>query len=93
MVQCKKAEQKVRAGHVRFKRSAKPILYRVRIKDGDDALGLLVSSAGKRCIPSTHLWLTADTRAAYRFPHDLALRVQLRLENIGFKTALEKIQD
>lgn len=66
--------------------------YRVRIKDGNNA-GLLVSSAGKRCIPSTHFWLTVDSCAAYRFPHDAALRVQVRLGNIGFTTVLEEIQD
>jgi hypothetical protein len=66
--------------------------YRVRIKDGLNA-GLLVSSAGKRCIPSTHFWLTVDACAAYRFPHDAALGVQVRLGNIGFTTVLEEIQD
>jgi len=66
--------------------------YRVRIKDGHNA-GLLVSTAGKRCIPSTHFWLTVDACSAYRFPHDAALRVQVRLGNIGFTTVLEKIQD
>src|SRR6266550_2011704 len=69
-----------------------PTFYRVRIKDGHNAVGLLVSAAGKRCIPSTQFWLTVDTGAAYRFPHIAALRVQVRLGNIGF-TVLEKIQD
>jgi hypothetical protein len=32
-----------------------PTLYRVRIKDGHNAVGLLVSAAGKRRIPSTQL--------------------------------------
>jgi len=66
--------------------------YRVRIKDGHSA-GLLVSSVGKRCIPSTHFWLTLDAGAAYRFPHDSALRVQVRLGDIGFTTVLEQIED
>jgi hypothetical protein len=69
-----------------------PTLYRVRIKDGHNAVGLLVSAAGKRCIPSTQLWLTVDACAAYRFPHNVALRVQLRLGSLGFTTVLEKIQ-
>ena len=67
-------------------------IYHVRVKDGHNA-GLLVSSAGKRCIPSTHFWLTVDACSAYRFPHDAALRVQVRLGNIGFTTVLEEIQD
>jgi hypothetical protein len=67
--------------------------YRVRVKDGHDAGGLLVSAAGKRCIPSTQFWLTVDACAAYRFPHNAALRVQLRLGNVGFTTVLEEIQD
>jgi hypothetical protein len=67
--------------------------YRVRIKDGHNAVGLLVSSAGKRCIPSTHFWLTVDTCAAYRFPQDAALRVQVRLGNMGYTTVLEEIRD
>jgi hypothetical protein len=67
--------------------------YRIRIKDGHNAVGLLVSAAGKRCIPSTQLRLTVDPCAAYRFPHNVALRVQLRLESIGFATVLEEIQD
>jgi hypothetical protein len=70
-----------------------PTLYRVRIKDGHNAAGLLVSAAGTRCIPSTQLWLTVDACAAYCFPHNIALRVQLRLGSLGFTTALEKIQD
>lgn len=67
--------------------------YRVRIKDGHNAVGSLVSTAGKRCIPSTPFWLTVDSSAAYRFPHDAALRVQVRLGNIGYTTVLEEIQD
>jgi hypothetical protein len=67
--------------------------YRVRIKDGHNAVGLLVSASGKRCIPSTQFWLTVDAGVAYRFPKNAALRVQVRLENIGFTTALEEIQD
>jgi hypothetical protein len=70
-----------------------PTLYRVRIKDGHNAVGLLVSAAGNRCIPSTQLWLTVDACAAYRFPHNIALRVQLRLGGLGFTTVLEEIQD
>lgn len=70
-----------------------PIFYRVRIKDGHNACGLLASAAGKRCIPSTQFWLTVDTCAAYRFPHNAALRVQVRLGNIGFTTVLEEIRD
>jgi len=70
-----------------------PILYRVRIKDGHNAVGLLVGAAGKRCIPSTQFWLTVDTGAAYRFQRNAALRVQVRLGNIGFTTALEEIRD
>jgi hypothetical protein len=67
--------------------------YRVRIKDGHNAVGLLVSAAGKRCIPSTQFWLTVDACAAYRFPHNAAVRVQVRLGNMGFTTVLEEIQD
>ena len=70
-----------------------PIFYRVRIKDGHNAVGLLVSAAGKRCIPSTQFWLTVDACAAYRFPHSAALHVQVRLGNMGFTTVLEEIQD
>ena len=69
------------------------ILYRVRIKEGHDAAGLLVSTAGKRCIPSTQLWLTLDSCAAYRFPRSAALRVQVRLGNMGFTTAIEEVVD
>lgn len=32
--------------------------YRVRIKEGHKSAGLLVSTTGKRCIPSTQFWLT-----------------------------------
>jgi hypothetical protein len=70
-----------------------PTFYRVRIKEGHNAAGLLVSAAGKRCIPSTQFWLTVDLCAAYRFPHNAALRVQVRRGEIGFTTALEEIQD
>jgi len=70
-----------------------PTFYRVRIKEGHNAAGLLVSAAGKRCIPSTQFWLTVDSCAAYRFPHNAALRVQVRLGKMGFTTALEEIQD
>jgi hypothetical protein len=70
-----------------------PTFYRVRIQDGHNAVGLLVSAAGKRCIPSTQFWLTVDAGAAYRFPQNAALQVQVRLGNMGFTTALEKIQD
>ena len=70
-----------------------PTFYRVRIKDGHNAVGLLVSAAGKRCIPSTQFWLTVEAGAAYRFPHNTALRVQVRLGKMGFTTALEEIQD
>ena len=70
-----------------------PTFYRVRIKDGHNAVGLLVSAAGKRCIPSTQFWLTVEAGAAYRFPHNAALRVQVRLGKMGFTTALEEIQD
>jgi hypothetical protein len=70
-----------------------PTFYRVRIKDGHNAVGLLVSAAGKRCIPSTQFWLTVDARAAYRFPQNAALRVQMRLGNMGFTTVLEEVQD
>ena len=70
-----------------------PTFYRVRIKDGHNAVGLLVSAAGKRCIPSTQFWLTVEAGAAYRFPHNAALRVQVQLGNMGFTTVLEEIQD
>ena len=67
--------------------------YRVRIKEGRSAAGLLVSATGKRCIPSTQYWLTVDPCAAYRFPRSAALHVQVRLGEMGFTTALEEIQD
>jgi len=67
--------------------------YRVRIKEGHSAAGLLVSAAGKRCIPSTQYWLTVDSCDAYRFPRSAALQVQVKLGKIGFTTALEEIQD
>jgi hypothetical protein len=70
-----------------------PTFYRVRIKDGHNAVGLLISSAGKRCIPSTQFWLTVEAGAAYRFPRSAALHVQVRLGKMGFTTALEEIQD
>jgi hypothetical protein len=70
-----------------------PTFYRVRVKDGHDAVGLLVSAAGKRCIPSTQYWLTFDAGAAYRFPQSAALHVQVRLGNMGFTTVLEEIRD
>jgi hypothetical protein len=73
--------------------SQNPIFYRVRIKDGHSAAGLLVSAMGKRCIPSTQYRLTVDSCAAYRFPRSAALHVQVRLGEIGFTTALEEIQD
>ncbi|HEX6804422.1 MAG TPA: hypothetical protein VF133_12140 [Terriglobales bacterium] len=67
--------------------------YRVRIQDGHSAAGLLVSAKGKRCIPSTQYWLTLDSGSAYRFSRSTALGVQVRLGEMGFKTALEEIQD
>jgi len=70
-----------------------PTFYRVRIKEGHNAAGLLVSAAGTRCIPSTQFWLTLDSFSAYRFPQNAALRVQVRLGKMGFTTALEEIQD
>jgi hypothetical protein len=73
--------------------SQDPAFFRVRIKDGHNAVGLLISAAGKRCIPSTQFWLTLEAGAAYRFPHNAALRVQMRLGKMGFTTALEEIQD
>jgi hypothetical protein len=69
------------------------IFYRVRIKEGHSAAGLLVSATGRRCIPSTQYWLTVDSCAAYRFPRSAALQVQVRLGEMGFTTALEEIQD
>ena len=70
-----------------------PTFYRVRVKDGHSAAGLLVSTMGKRCIPSTQYWLTVDACAAYRFPRSAALHVQVRLGEMGFTTALEEIRD
>jgi len=70
-----------------------PTFYRVRIKGGHSAAGLLVSAMGKRCIPSTEYWLTVNSSAAYRFQRSAALHVQVRLGEIGFTTALEEIQD
>ena len=67
--------------------------YRVRIKEGHSAAGLLVSAMGQRCIPSTQYWLTVDACAAYRFPRSAALHVQVRLGDMGFTTALEEIKD
>ena len=67
--------------------------YRVRVKDGHSAAGLLVSATGKRCIPSTQYWLTVDSCAAYPFPRSAALHVQIQLGRMGFTTALEEIQD
>lgn len=65
--------------------------YRVRIKEGHNAGGLLVGASGGRCIPSTQFWLTVDASSAYRFPRTTALRVQVRLGNIGFTTVLEQV--
>jgi len=70
-----------------------PTFYRVRIKDGHSAAGLLVSATGKRCIPSTQYWLTLDSCTAYRFSRNTALGVQVRLGKMGFMTELEEIQD
>lgn len=70
-----------------------PTFYRVRIKDGHSAAGLLVSVMGQRCIPSTQYRLTVDSCAAYRFPRSAALHVQIRLGEMGFTTALEEIKD
>jgi hypothetical protein len=67
--------------------------YRLRIKEGHSAAGLLVSAAGKRCIPSTQYCLTVDSCDAYHFPRSAALHVQVRLGEMGFTTALEEIQD
>jgi hypothetical protein len=67
--------------------------YRVRIKEGHSAAGLLVSATGKRCVPSTQYWLTVDSCAAYRFPRSAALHVQVRLGEMGFTTVLEEVQD
>jgi len=70
-----------------------PTFFRVRIKEGHSAAGLLVSATGKRCIPSTQYWLTLDSCAAYRFPRSAALHVQVQLAEMGFNTVLEEIQD
>ena len=70
-----------------------PMFYRVRVKDGHSAAGLLVSATGKRCIPSTQYWLTLDSCAAYRFSRNSALGVQIRLGKMGFQTELEEIHD
>jgi hypothetical protein len=67
--------------------------YRVRIKEGHSAAGLLVSATGKRCVPSTQYWFTVDSCAAYRFPRSAALHVQVRLGEMGFTTVLEEVQD
>ena len=67
--------------------------YRVRIQQGHSAAGLLVSARGERCIPSTLYWLTVDSCAAYRFPRNAALHVQVRLGKMGFTTTLEEVQD
>ena len=73
--------------------SQDPTFFRVRIKEGHSAAGLLVSATGKRCIPSTQYWLTRDSCAAYRFPRSTALHVQVQLAEMGFNTVLEEIQD
>ena len=73
--------------------SQDPTFFRVRIKEGHSAAGLLVSATGKRCIPSTQYWLTLDSCAAYRFPLSAALHVQVQLAEMGFNTVLEEIQD
>jgi len=70
-----------------------PTFYRVRIKDGHSASGLLVSAMGKRCIPSTQYWLTLDACTAYRFPRCAALHVQVRLGEMGFTAVVEEIRD
>jgi len=67
--------------------------YRVGIKDGHNAVGLLVSAAGTRSIPWTRFWLTVDACAAYRFLQNCALRVQVGLGTVGMTTVLEEIQD
>ena len=89
----RKSSQNSSGSDVRFKRGARPHILSSSNQDGHNAVGLLVGAAGKRCIPSTQFSLTVDTGAAYRFPHNAALRVQVRLGNIGFTTVLEKIQD
>ncbi len=73
--------------------SQDPTFFRVRIKEGHSAAGLLVSATGKRCIPSTQYWLTLDSCAAYRFPLSAALHVQVQLAEMGFNTVLEETQD
>jgi hypothetical protein len=73
--------------------SQDPTFFRVRIKEGHSAAGLLVSTTGKRCIPSTQYWLTLDSCAAYRFPRSAALHVQVQLAEMGFNTVVEEIQD
>ena len=73
--------------------SQDPTFFRVRVKGGHNAVGLLISAAGKRCIPSTQYWLTLDSCAAYRFPLSAALHVQVQLAEMGFNTVLEEIQD
>ena len=70
-----------------------PTCYRVRIKDGHNAVGLLISAAGKRCIPSTQYWLTLDSCTADRFSRSAALHVQVQLAEMGFNTVLEEIQE
>ena len=92
---CSSLRRLLRSASVKelFSEALNPAFYRVRIKDGHNAVGLLVSAAGKRCVPSTQFWLTVDACAAYRFPHNAALRVQVRLGNMGFTTVLEEIQD
>jgi hypothetical protein len=89
----RKVKPKVEGSMADFNEAQNLTFYRVRIKDGHNAVGLLVSTAGKRCIPSTQFWLTVDACAAYRFPQNAALRVQVRLGDIGFTTVLEEIQD
>ncbi len=77
--------------------SQDPTFFRVRIKDGHNAVGLsvglLISAAGKRCIPSTQYWLTLDSCTAYRFSRSAALHVQVQLAEMGFNTVLEEIQE
>jgi len=66
--------------------------YRVRIKEGHSATGLLVSASGKRCIPSTQYCLTVDSRDAYRFPRSAALHVQVRLGEVGSRRRWKKFR-
>ena len=73
--------------------SQDPTFFRVRVKGGHNAVGLLISAAGKRCIPSTQYWLTLDSCTAYRFSRSAALHVQVQLAEMGFNTVLEEIQD